>query len=172
MDDLNVTLRRFWEIDNSGMESSPAMTKQESFILKKTEESIIFSEGQYQIAIPWKEDKLQLPDNYKVALNRLQNLERRLLKNPQMAVAYSEVITKYLEKEYIRKVEPSERQPMKKWYLPHFAILKSDRATTKTRVVFDASAKCNNISLNDVIHQGPKLQRELFDVLLRLSQLL
>ena len=104
------------------------MTKQESFILEKSEKSIIFSEGQYQIAIPWKEDKLQLPDNYKGALNRsrLQNLERHLLKSPQMALAYSEVITKYLEKEYVRKVEPSERQPMKKWYLSHFAILKSD----------------------------------------------
>ena len=124
MDELNATLRRFWEIDNSGMESSPAMAKQESFILKKAEESIMFSDGQYQIAIPRKEDKLQLPDNYKVALNRLQNLERHLLKRPQMAVAYNEVITKYLEKEYIRKVEPSEKQPMQKWYLPHLAILK------------------------------------------------
>ena len=87
-----------------------------------------------------------------------------------MTVAYSEVITKYLEKGYIRKVEPSEKEPMKKWYLPHFAIPKSDRATTKTRIVFDASAKCNNISLNDMIYQGPKLQRELCDVLLHFRQ--
>ena len=58
MDELNATLRRFWEIDNSGMKSSPAMTKQESLILKKAEESIAFSNGQYQIAIPWREDKL------------------------------------------------------------------------------------------------------------------
>ena len=86
-----------------------------------------------------------------------------------MVVAYNEVITKYLEKEYIRKVEPSEKQPIQKWYLPHFAILKSDRPTTKTRVVFDASAKCNNISLNDIL-QGPNLQRKLFDVLLRFRQ--
>ena len=94
------------------MESSQDMTKQESFVFKKAEESITFSDGQYQIAIPWKEDKLTLPDNYKVALNRLENMERHLLKRPQMAVAYSEVITKYLEKDYIRKVEPSEMQPM------------------------------------------------------------
>ena len=45
-------------------------------------------------------------------------------------------------------------------------VVKSDRVTTKTRVVFDASAKCNHISLNDMIYPGPKLQRELFDVLL------
>ena len=79
---------------------------QESLILEKAEKSITFSEGQYQIAIPWKEDKSQLLDNYKMALNRLQNLERHLLKSPEMTVAYSEVITKYLEKGYIRKVEP------------------------------------------------------------------
>ena len=42
-----------------------------------------------------------------------------------------------------------------------------ERATTKTHVVFDASAKCNGVLLNDAIFQGPKLQQELFDVLLR-----
>ena len=45
--------------------------------------------------------------------------------------------------------------------------MRPDRATTKTRIVFDASAKCDGISLNDVIYQGPKLQRDLNDVLLR-----
>ena len=33
--------------------------------------------------------------------------------------------------------------------------------------MFDASAKYEGISLNDTIHQGPKLQRDLFNVLLR-----
>ena len=32
---------------------------------------------------------------------------------------------------------------------------------------FDASAKYEGVSLNDKIHQGPKLQRDLFDVMLR-----
>ena len=61
----------------------------------------------------------------------------------------------------------SEEQPTVKWYLPHFGVIRTDRVTTKTRVVFDASAKHNGVSLNDMIHQGPKLQRELIDVLLR-----
>ena len=50
--------------------------------------------------------------------------------------------------------------------MPHFAVVRNDCATTKTRVVFDASAKFNGVSLNDTICQGPKLQRELIDVLL------
>ena len=53
------------------------------------------------------------------------------------------------------------------WYLPHFAIVRPEKTTTKTRVVFDASAKFNGLSLNDVIFQGPKLQRDIFDVLIR-----
>ena len=45
-----------------------------------------------------------------------------------------------------------EEQPTVKWDLPHFAVVRTDRATTKTRVVCDASAKCNGVSLNDMIH--------------------
>ena len=37
-------------------------------------------------------------------------------------------------------------------------------------MVFDASASCGGISLNDMIYQGPKLQRELFDILLRFQR--
>ncbi|XP_052244672.1 uncharacterized protein DDB_G0290587-like [Dreissena polymorpha] len=41
---------------------------------------------------------------------------------------------------------------------------------TKTRIVFDAAAKFEDVSLNDKTHQGPKQQRDLFDVLLRLRK--
>jgi len=33
--------------------------------------------------------------------------------------------------------------------------------------VFDGSARYHDVALNDVVFQGPKLQCELFDVLLR-----
>ena len=106
-------------------------------------------------------------NNHKMAMKRLQNTEKRLLKNPDVMKAYDEVIDQYLDKGYIRKVPVSVKQPDSKWYLPHFAIFKPNKATTKIRIVFDASAKYEGTSLNDMIHSGPKLQRELFDVLLR-----
>ena len=56
---------------------------------------------------------------------------------------------------------------MSRWYLPNFPVLRPDKETTKVRIVFDASARYKDRSLNDLIHQGPKLQRDLFDVLLR-----
>ena len=42
-----------------------------------------------------------------------------------------------------------------------------DKTTTKVTIVFDCSDKYDGISLNDVIYAGPKLQRELIDVLIR-----
>ncbi|XP_058972399.2 uncharacterized protein [Pocillopora verrucosa] len=42
-----------------------------------------------------------------------------------------------------------------------------DKSTRKVRIVFDDAAKCDGISLNDMIHAGPKLQQDLFNVLVR-----
>lgn len=63
---------------------------------------------------------------------------------------YSDVISKYAQKGYVSKVTPSKTEE-KAWYLLHFAIVRPEKSTTKTRVVFDASAKFNGLSLNDVI---------------------
>ena len=166
VEEVNTVLRQFWEIDSSGITDLPFVSKEEQLLLEKSEKSIKFTEGHYQIALPWKQEMLQLPNNYRMALNRLENLERRLKKSPQTAVAYGEVIANHLKKGYIRKIDPSEGI-ITKWFLPHFPVVKTDRVTTKVRVVFDASARCDGISLNDAIHSGPKLHNQLFDVLLR-----
>ena len=53
------------------------------------------------------------------------------------------------------------------WFLPHFPVIRNDKATTKVRIVFDAAAKHDGKCLNDAVLPGPKLQRELVDVLCR-----
>jgi len=54
-----------------------------------------------------------------------------------------------------------------KYYLPHQAIIRPGSLTTKLRVVFDASAKTTNgLSLNDVIIAGPKIQKDIIDILI------
>ena len=58
------------------------------------------------------------------------------------------------------------------WFLPHFPVCRPDKTTTKTRIVFDAIAKHKGVSLNDMIAPGPKLQTNLFDVLLRFRRYL
>ena len=59
-------------------------------------------------------------------------------------------------------------KPADSFYLPHHFVTKSD-STTKLRVVFDASAKTtSNTSVNSNLMLGPKIQSDLFDILLRL----
>ena len=53
------------------------------------------------------------------------------------------------------------------YYLPHHCVFK-DSTTTKLRVVFDASSKSpNGNSLNDCLLLGPRLQDDVFDILIR-----
>ena len=168
LDELNCTLKRFWETEHYGIENDvPILTPKEKQAVNTVELGVKIIDGRYQIPIPWKAERVKLPDNYDMAVRRLECTEKRLLKNPDIAASYSSTINQYAQKGYIRKVDEQEKKPIEKWYLPHFAIVKPDRSTTKTRVVFDASAKMNDVCLNDVIHQGPKLQQDLYKVLLR-----
>ena len=64
----------------------------------------------------------------------------------------------------MRKVPMTDEE---QWFLSHFAVVNNQKTSTKVRIVFDAAAKLEGKSLNDAIHSGPKLQRELVDVLTR-----
>ena len=119
------------------------------------------------VAAPWKEQRPQLPNNRQMAESRLLSTERNLKKKEFVGKEYQKTIETYVEKGYLCKVPEAEAPPPEIWYLPHLPIVKMSKSTTKVRIVFDCSAKYNGISLNDVIHAGPKLQRELFDVLIR-----
>ena len=99
-----------------------------------------------------------------------KNAERRLTKDLKLAGVYSGIIEQYIKKGCIRKVQESEKWPTNAWYLSHFPALRPDKPTTKTRIVFDASAKNDGVSLNDKIHQGPKLQKDLFNILIRFRE--
>ncbi|XP_052771184.1 uncharacterized protein LOC128210870 [Mya arenaria] len=164
--ELNNTLKQFWEVDSSGTTENNVLTVNEKKVIEKTEKTVKYENEMYTVGLPWKEVNVSLPDNYDSALKRLENTEKRLKKNPVVFSAYQKTLENYEEKGYIRRVKPSAKNNQG-WYLPHFPVIRLDKETTKIRVVFDASAKCQDVSLNDKIEQGPKLQRNLFDVLLR-----
>ena len=51
-------------------------------------------------------------------------------------------------------------------YLPHHPVIRNDNATTKLRVLFDASAASRGPSLNSCFYKGPQLQPLLIDTLI------
>ena len=52
-------------------------------------------------------------------------------------------------------------------YLPHHAVVRRGKSTTRVRVVYDASAQSTGCSLNECLHKGPKFDQKILDILLR-----
>ena len=168
---VDESVKRFWEIESCGTENfnSRIHTVEETEALNKLKESVSYNSAnsRYKITVPWKDNRPTLPDNREQALIRLSSTEKKLKKDHVVSKEYQQTIESYMKKGYLRRVPESETIPPQIWYLPHFPIIRMDKTTTKVRIVFDCSAKANGVSLNDLINPGPKLQRELFDVLLR-----
>ena len=118
--------------------------------------------------IPWTNGHSpNVTENRRMAESRLDSLERTLSRKPEVAKQYNEVLENHLAKGYIVKCSGSDQQHQDQWFLPHFPVIRQDKETTKVRVVFDAAATVNGKSLNSEMHAGPKLQKDLTQVLLR-----
>ncbi|XP_064619459.1 uncharacterized protein LOC135482907 [Lineus longissimus] len=175
LQEINDNLRAFWEIENVSKvdEGRAPLNESDRKVLQNARSSIKLVEDKYQVAIPWKGQLYpEMANSSEIAEKRLMSTENKLLKHPEIAKSYCQVIQQYQGKGFIKKIKQSEedRDDEKKshqWYLPHFPVLRPDKATTKTRIVFDASAKVAGDSLNDKINMEPKIQNELFEVLLR-----
>ena len=148
-------LEKFWEVEELEANKKNFMSEEESNAFEKVKSSIKKGdENRYRVSTPWKlEEEEKLPEveaNYRSAYNRLVSTEKSV-ERKGFKKEYSEVFHKYKEKGYIRKVENQDDIKKSKWFLPHFPIFRPDKETTKTRVVFDASAKHKGVCLNDFI---------------------
>ena len=56
------------------------MTKYEKRALNMLQNTISFKEGKYESRLLWKEDRVNLPNNRQLAVQRLQSLEKSLAK--------------------------------------------------------------------------------------------
>ena len=102
-----------------------------------------------------------------MAEKHLHTVEKKLMQDEKLAQAYQSVVDDYLSKGYIREVPEDEPKPPSEWFLPHFPVVRPEKATTKVRVVFDGSAQQNGKSLNSESLPGPKLQSDIVNVLVK-----
>ena len=121
----------------------------------------------YEVAVPWRDERLQLQNNLPMAKKRSVSTERKLVKDKAVAVAYQLVLNVYLDKKYICCVPDGEPTPECQWLLPHFPVVQPEKATSKVRIVFDGSAPFEGKSLNTEALTGPKLQSDIFDILVK-----
>ena len=82
----------FWELESLGINNNNSSV-QENF-----DREILFKDGQYQVALPWKESHDALPDNYHLSKKRLFSLLHRLKQNPSILKEYDTIIRDQLIK--------------------------------------------------------------------------
>lgn len=164
---LDEHLKRFWEIEEVDKVDRDYMSVEDNEIMASMNNSIVRSDKtkRYQVPIPWKSNKEALTSNYPMALQRLRNTEKQLSRKENVKIEYIKVIEAYKEKGYIRKIEKEANGFA--WYLPHFPVVNLNKSTTKIRIVFDASAPYNGLSLNETMNRGPKLHADLAEIITR-----
>ena len=134
------------------------------------ESSCTFKNGQYEIALPFRNLCPNLPNNKLMAYRRLEQLKRKFQREQSFAEEYTRQINKLLEKGYAEVVPQSSfNREGSVWFLPHHGVEQSGK-NGKLRVVFDCACKFEGISLNDELLQGPDFTNSLMDVLLRFRQ--
>ena len=157
---LDGNMRRFWDLESLGIRPRS--------VYEEFQERITFENNKYEVDLPWKVPHPPLPDNYDLSVKRLTNLLKRLHQDPEVLREYDSVIREQLRKGIVEVVEkPGEGEVGKTHYLPHHAVIRRDKATTKLRVVYDASARSDGAALNDCLYTGPPLVENIFDILLR-----
>ena len=156
---LSEQLRSFWELESLGI------MEEEKTLYDEFAATIRFQDGHYKVPLPWKEFHEPLGDNYQLCEKRLRGLLKRLRHEPEVLKQYDSTIRDQLEKGII---EPApEETKSTTHYLPHHGVVRSDKTTTKLRVVYDASSKTSGPSLNDCLYKGPKFQQLILDLLVR-----
>jgi hypothetical protein len=165
---LNVSLEglmyKFWSIEEP--EAAPeTFTDNGRCETIFREKCVRLESGRFSVPLPFRIPVTDgtLARSRDMAIKQFESFEPKLASDPQLQLLYTNFMSECLELGHM-----SVAQTPGRYYIPHHAICKSDEGETKIRVVFDASAKCpSGMSLNDALCPGPKLQRDIVDILIR-----
>jgi hypothetical protein len=167
IDRIDQQLQKFWKLEETSQIKAP-LTHEENLCERHYIKSVQRAEdGRFTVTMPLKEDPCKLGSSLQTAEKRFFQVEKRLNRQPELKAQYVEFMREYEQLGHMERVKGTKTDDQS-YFLPHHPVVKESSSTTKLRVVFDASAKTsNNISLNDIMMIGPKIQDDLFSILIR-----
>ncbi|XP_063972052.1 uncharacterized protein LOC135159920 [Diachasmimorpha longicaudata] len=158
--------KKFWKIEDIGLKESRQSETEAACQAHFQQHVSRNTEGRYVVTLPFNEKKDQIGTSFLQAKRRLLSLEKKFQWNSQLAEDYTKVVNEYKELGHMKKIETDVEDG---FYLPHHAVFKDTSLTTKTRVVFDGSARSSTgVSLNDALMVGPTIQDDILALILRL----
>uniref|UniRef100_A0A8D9AEK0 Integrase catalytic domain-containing protein n=1 Tax=Cacopsylla melanoneura TaxID=428564 RepID=A0A8D9AEK0_9HEMI len=160
-------LRLLWDMETLGVKENATLTD-DDLALQKFESAIRYENNRYYVDFPWKDGcKEDVQSNFGIAIGRLRSLVKRHAKDGVLDACKTN-FDEQLKLGILERVDSSPNNT-KSHYFPYHAVIRTERETTKIRVVMDASAKQdrNKPSLNQLLYRGPVLLENLCSLLLR-----
>lgn len=160
--DIDHSLRRYWEIEEASYLPSPQAKGSAACVQHFLETSSFAQDNKFQVKLPFQVDRSQIADNRQRALAQFYHLERTLNEATWQAVV--KFLVEYREIGHMSIATPPVGPA---YYMPYRPVIREASSTTPVRVVFNASShKKGELSLNQGLMCGPKIQRDLFDILI------
>ncbi|XP_058827890.1 uncharacterized protein LOC131687819 [Topomyia yanbarensis] len=159
--ELNELVREFLTVDNAVV-TCPSLIiesdddKRARILLKSLTKRI---PSGFETGLLWKENDIRFPHSYGMAYRRLQSLEKKLGKDPQLYDCVRQQIIEYQDKGYAHKTscrELSTTRSENTWYLP-LGVVVNPKKPNKVRLIWDAAAKVEGVSLNSALLKGPDM---------------
>ncbi|KAL4009415.1 hypothetical protein ACER0C_003267 [Sarotherodon galilaeus] len=141
---------------NEKVTEEKGLSREDLKFMKIMEKSATMEDGHYCLKLPFKKDKIKMPNNFSIVKQRLHK--------------YKNFMDEMLSNGYAEQI-PSQQlscENGKKWYIPHHAVYHSRKRSI--RIVFDCGASFQGTLLNKQLLQGPNLTSTLLGVLLRFRQ--
>lgn len=164
-------LSRFHDLESLGIiDKSDSLCENEQ--LEQFKSNLKYDGNRYTVNLLWKDNaKDMLKSNFEVASERFRKLRLRFLNDLDLFNEYKDVIQGYEHEGIIERVKIESDKKGVEFYLPHKAVIRDEKVTSRVRIVFDASSHAKNeLSLNDCLHVGPNLYPDILDLLLKFRE--
>ncbi|GFW74553.1 uncharacterized protein TNCV_2414521 [Trichonephila clavipes] len=121
--------------------------------------------------MPLKNEPNCLGESRDIALKRLNALWTRLIRDPQYLKLYRDFIHEYDQLGHMKEVVAEHDNSEVAYYMPHHGVLRTEKSTTKLRVVFNATNPTSNgLSLNSIQYNGGLVQNDLFTIMIKFRE--
>ncbi|KXJ69602.1 hypothetical protein RP20_CCG026464 [Aedes albopictus] len=168
---LHDIMKGYFAVEESAVSSKPE-AEDDRRAVHILEQTTIRHGNRYETGLLWKIENPVLPDSLPMARSRLKSLEKRLERDPELGSNVQRLIESYVAKGYAHKATTEELQntdPRHVWYLP-LGVVVSPKKPGKIRLIWDAAAKVQGVSFNDLLLKGPDLLVSLVAVMLRFRE--
>ncbi|XP_043069431.1 uncharacterized protein [Drosophila bipectinata] len=149
--------------------NSKSVSNDDQLAIQQLEKNTGRINGRFETGLLLRYTDDKLPHSLPTALKRARCLYQKLTREPELAKKILWQLDEYVKKGYARPITSKEAEEKPYWYLPIFPVLNVNKAG-KLRVVCDAAAKTEGISLNTMLLKGPDQLAQLVPILNRFRE--